>query len=127
MARIADLMAELENLGAMGNTPPPVVPKAEPVRRPPAPVEIEEEEPVVAVSEDDVVAAFSADYTLGDTDDAEDEVVPVREEVVAVEVAESTLSVEDMARRVRKALRSLEAAHKEFQGILELLEGNTDG
>jgi hypothetical protein len=122
MATMDDLLAELENLGAVGEAvEKKVVPVA--VAAPPtAPVAASEEEDSDDVSEglteDELASVFSADYTLpsDEAEDVEDDEEDDEEDAPSAEVAEAEIDVEDVVERLR-------AVEREVRSLIRILSG----
>ena len=133
MTKFDDLLAELDNLGALGKEA--VVEKPAP-KSPPkvAPVEVQAE-PAAPISEDEeALSAFTADYTLGE--DTEED-APLEEEEDAEEdeeddeeqegeegedeVAELPFDAEDVMRRLRSLLERVNGIEDEVRSLARIL------
>jgi hypothetical protein len=135
MAKMDDLLAELSNLGALGNE----VAVEKPAPKPPkvVPVEVPTESAPPVSEEEEALSAFTADYTLGE--DAEDEDAPLEEEEDEEEdeeaeeddadadaedeeeVAELAFDAEDVMRRLRSLLKRVNGIEDEVRSLARIL------
>jgi hypothetical protein len=136
MAKMDDLLAELSNLGALGNE----VAVEKPAPKPPkvVPVEVPTESAPPVSEEEEALSAFTADYTLGE--DAEDEDAPLEEEEAVEEdeeaeeeddadadaedeeeVAELAFDAEDVMRRLRSLLKRVNGIEDEVRSLARIL------